>query len=128
MGAVQIRPRILNSGVSMVAEWWVRTTCGHNSSKKGIRRFFPNVLDDTRKFGSVPIMELEPFAIRSGVCSPCGFESYTLRLTRLKLCCLLADGLWFGCVIYVCLLVRKRSPKPLTKVRCFPGVLVFIST
>nr|DAI76456.1 MAG TPA: hypothetical protein [Caudoviricetes sp.] len=30
--------------------------------------------------------------------------------------------------IYVCLLVRKRSPKPLKKVRCFPGVLVFIST
>ena len=25
-------------------------------------------------------MELEPVAIRSGVCSPCRFESYTLRL------------------------------------------------
>lgn len=67
----------------MVAEWWVRTTCGHNSSKKGIRRFFPNVLDDTRKFGSVPIMELEPVAIRSGVYSPCRFESYTLRLPEI---------------------------------------------
>lgn len=64
----------------MVAEWWFKSTCGHNSSKKGIRRFFPNVLDDTRKFGSVPIMELEPVAIRSGVYSPCRFESYTLRL------------------------------------------------
>jgi hypothetical protein len=64
----------------MVAEWWFKSTCGHNSSKKGFRRFFPNVLDDTRKFGSVPIMELEPVAIRSGVYSPCRFESYTLRL------------------------------------------------
>lgn len=66
-------------GVSKVAEWWFKSTCGHNSSKKGSRRFFPNVLGDTRKFGSVPIMELEPVAIRSGVYSPCRFESYTLR-------------------------------------------------
>lgn len=67
-------------GVSKLAEWWFKSTCGHNSSKKGSRRFFPNVLGDTRKFGSVPIMELEPVAIRSGVYSPCRFESYTLRL------------------------------------------------
>lgn len=65
----------------MVAEWWVRTTCGHNSSKKGIRRFFPNVLDDTRKFGSVPIMVLERLAKQPGVYSPCRFEPYTLRLS-----------------------------------------------
>ena len=36
-------------GVSMVAEWWFKSTCGHNSSKKGSRRFFPNVLGDTKK-------------------------------------------------------------------------------
>lgn len=69
----------------MVAEWWFKSTCGHNSSKKGIRRFFLNVFDDTRKFGSVPIMELEPVAIRSGVYSPCRFESYTLRFGQIML-------------------------------------------
>lgn len=63
----------------MVAEWWFKSTCGHNSSKKGFRRFFPNVLDDTRKFCSVPIMVLERLAKPPGVCSPCRFESYTLR-------------------------------------------------
>ena len=33
----------------MVAEWWFKSACGHNSSKKGSRRFFPNVLGDTKK-------------------------------------------------------------------------------
>lgn len=33
----------------MVVEWWFKSACGHNSSKKGSRRFFPNVLGDTKK-------------------------------------------------------------------------------
>lgn len=69
----------------MVAEWWFKSTCGHNSSKKGIRRFFLNVLDDTRKFGSVPIMVLERLAKPPGVYSPCRFESYTLRFGQITL-------------------------------------------
>lgn len=41
---------------------------------------------------SVPIMELEPVAIRSGVYSPCRFESYTLRLYERERISLFAGG------------------------------------
>lgn len=41
---------------------------------------------------SVPIMELEPVAIRSGVYSPCRFESYTLRLYEWERISLFAGG------------------------------------
>ena len=67
-------------GASMVAEWWFDSTCERSPAKR-YSPFLYLFLDDTRKFGSVPIMELEPVAIRSGVYSPCRFESYTLRST-----------------------------------------------